>query len=273
MTPIRKNNLSFFNALRFSFLDAIAGCRNWQKWFALARVDLKKRYSRTTIGSFWASASFFLTIVILGSFYAFVFHRDPPVYIPHFSSGLLCWLFIQAMVTEGGNTFIKYESFVKEFNLPLSTYVLACVWKNFQLMSFQFLVLAALDIFWLQKFSWATLSVIPAAAIFLLNGFFVSLLFATIVTRFRDIAQLLGNIMRVAFFVTPILWMPDFRPGLKEFVIFNPAYHFIELIRVPVYGMVAPLLNWAVALGMTFLLGLISFIVFGKYYMRIRYWI
>ena len=71
----------------------------------------------------------------------------------------------------------------------------------------------------------------------MLNGIWVALLLGLINVRYRDLGQLIPNAMRLAFFVTPILWYPDSVTGIRTiFVDFNPFYYFIELLRAPLLG-------------------------------------
>ncbi len=60
--------------------------------------------------------------------------------------------------------------------------------------------------------------------------------------------------MRIAFLATPILWMPGTmgRGGVMgAFLVFNPFYHFIELVRAPLLGNPIAPLSWIVVLAIT----------------------
>ena len=59
--------------------------------------------------------------------------------------------------------------------------------------------------------------------------------------RYADFAELLRTIMRLGFFVTPIIWVPGAAGGkagiIGPFIYANPFYYLIEIIRAPlVYG-------------------------------------
>ena len=41
-----------------------------------------------------------------------------------------------------------------------------------------------------------------------LNGIWLGMLLDAVAARFRDVPPIIASIVRVAFFVTPIIWMP-----------------------------------------------------------------
>ncbi len=67
--------------------------------------------------------------------------------------------------------------------------------------------------------------------------------------RFRDVSQVISNIIQIAFFLTPIIWQPSQGRVSQEFILLNPFYHMIELLRAPLLGHPPTLLNWVVSLG------------------------
>ena len=56
-------------------------------------------------------------------------------------------------------------------------------------------------------------------------------------------------------------------------VLYNPFYHFIELVRAPLLGQLPTATNYLVALGISFGLALVAIILFKRYRNRIPYWI
>jgi ABC-type polysaccharide/polyol phosphate export permease len=55
--------------------------------------------------------------------------------------------------------------------------------------------------------------------------------------RYRDMIQLITTWLMVWFFITPVMWKPDFLSPKFHFIIdFNPLAQFLELLRNPLLG-------------------------------------
>ena len=86
--------------------------------------------------------------------------------------------------------------------------------------------------------------------------------------------QIVKSIVQVIFFMTPILWSPSILPAKYAFfILLNPFYCFVQLIRAPLMGQSIALSEWGIlafvtALGLTF-----ASYLFLKYRARIVYWI
>ena len=79
--------------------------------------------------------------------------------------------------------------------------------------------------------------------------------------------------MRISFFVTPILWMPEMLPNRAVFVDFNPFFHYLELVRAPLLGNVPQATSWFTVAGITVFGWLITLELFRRYRGRIAYWL
>ncbi|HQN10189.1 MAG TPA: ABC transporter permease, partial [Thermoanaerobaculia bacterium] len=77
---------------------------------------------------------------------------------------------------------------------------------------------------------------------------------------FRDLAQLLGPLLTVAFYLTPILYPEDLVPAsLAPALTFNPLRDLAGLFRAGLLGTAAPppgrLLAWSAGLAVLAFLG------------------
>ncbi len=53
----------------------------------------------------------------------------------------------------------------------------------------------------------------------------------------------------------------------------NPVYHLLEIVRLPLLGMVPRAANWAVALGLALAGWCAALLLFGRFKRRIAYWL
>jgi lipopolysaccharide transport system permease protein len=104
----------------------------------------------------------------------------------------------------------------------------------------------------------------------------VSLMLGTIGARFRDIPPIVGSIVQIAFYLTPVMWNPVMltHRGLSTiFVQWNPFYALLEILRGPLLGQPLEPGVWAVALGYSALLLGLAGLVFMRARPRIAYWV
>ena len=103
---------------------------------------------------------------------------------------------------------IGAENIIKQTNLPLSVHVYRVVWSNLLVFFHNaaiFVIVAVLFSIWP---GWMGLFALAGLALLCLNGIWVGLFLGIISARFRDMPPIVASILRIAFFVTPIIWLP-----------------------------------------------------------------
>jgi ABC-type polysaccharide/polyol phosphate export permease len=269
-TKLRTNGSDVLDALR-----EVRDGWNWRElWTTLGWRDVQTRHRRSRVGPFWNTLSLAFVAACIGSLYGGIMARPMSEYIPYLVAGYMIWVFLQALVIEGKDAFVSNAAAIREIPVPKTVYVYKLLWKNLIILGFNFLVyIAVLALFRLSPFPNIVL-VLPALGIVLLNGIWAALLLGLINVRYRDLGQLIPNAMRLAFFVTPILWYPDSVSGIRTiFVYFNPFYYFIELLRAPLLGQVPSLLIWAVTLAITAIGWCVAVPVYAHWRRRIAFWV
>jgi ABC-2 type transport system permease protein/lipopolysaccharide transport system permease protein len=114
---------------------------------------------------------------------------------------------------------------------------------------------------------------LPALVIMLFNGLWVCLLLGLLSARFRDIPMIVGSIVQVMFFITPVLWKPDMLPGRALLLDANPFYHFVEIMRGPMLGQVPSGENWFACILVTVLGWMVTLLFYTAYRWRLAYWV
>ncbi len=115
---------------------------------------------------------------------------------------------------------------------------------------------------------------IPGLLLVLASVFMAAITLALLCTRFRDMPQIVGNLLQLAFFVIPIMWhVEQLGPNGVYVDTFNPFASFIGVVSEPLLGHVpAPqtYMSAFIALGV---LILIAWPCFAKFRARIVYWL
>jgi ABC-type polysaccharide/polyol phosphate export permease len=254
--------------------DVARGLAAVPMWSRLGWRDARLRYRRTVIGPFWTTLSLGVFIVMLGIIWSQLWNQDPKAYIPFVSSGMITWAMLSMIATEGTSVFVAAQTLIKE--LPVSYTMLACalVWRNLIVFGHNFIIYAAVCLYAGVQMSWSMLLIVPGLALLCLNGIWVSLVLGLACVRFRDIQQLVGTILQVALFVTPIFWSPNQLSGrVGEFEQYNILYHYVALIRDPLLGHSPTLRSWVMVVIATLLGWGVTIFVYGRFKRRIPYWL
>jgi ABC-2 type transport system permease protein/lipopolysaccharide transport system permease protein len=253
--------------------DIVNGARLWYAWGILGAHDIRQRYRRSKIGPFWITISMGLMIGALGGLYTGLFRTNVASYLPHVAVGIVVWNFIAALVNEGSRAFIDGQASIKQERLPLSIHVYRMVWRNLIVFAHNLVIIVVVNFAFSVRPGWGVVLVIPALALLCLNGMWVGLLFGLLSARFRDVPQIVANVLQLAFFLTPIIWQPDLLPERAPIMTFNPFFHAIEIVRAPLLGERLPLESWLAMILLTFLGAAAALALYARYRRRIAYWV
>lgn len=260
--------------LRIALIDAFAGFQAVNIWARLGWRDTKRRYRRTVFGPFWTTLSLAIFVVTLGLIWANLWGHDAKTYLPFLTSGMVCWSLFSATCTEGCNGFIVQEPLIKQLRISYTLISCAIVWRNVIVFFHNIIILVLVGIYCGTPISWATLLVIPGLLLLCVNLVWIAELLAAICARYRDILQLVTNLLQISLFLTPIFWTPDQLKGrLAVLVEFNPIYHLIAIVREPLLGKTPAIEHWGVALVITVLGWTTVALVMHKFRHRIVYWL
>ena len=256
-----------------ALLDLVKGARSFHLWGLLGWQDVRRRYRRSIIGPFWLTISMGILVAVLGTLYGALLKVEIADYVPFLALGFIFWTLISGLITDGCSAFTVAESIIKQVDLPLSVHVYRVVWRNLLIFCHNAAIFVVVAIIFSIWPGWTGLLALPGLVRLCLNGVWVGLLFGLVSARFRDVPPIMDSIVRIAFFVTPIIWMPELLPRRAVLLDFNPFFHFLELVRTPLLGQAPELVSWLAVLGITLGGWLVTFVLFCHYRWRVAYWI
>ena len=245
----------------------LAGTLGWQ--------DVKQRYRRSTLGPFWLTISMGVLIGALGLVFGTIFKSRLAEFLPFLAIGIILWTYIATVINEGCTAFISSDSVIKQLPLPLFLHVLRVVWRNLVILGHNVVIIPLLFLLFLHAPGWVALLAIPGLIVTTLTLTAVALFVGVLCTRYRDLTQIIASVLQIAFYVTPIIWMPSMMSGRAEFVFLevNPFFHLIEVVRAPLLGQMPSVTNWVVSICMAVVSWLLTLWMYGKYKNRISYWL
>jgi ABC-type polysaccharide/polyol phosphate export permease len=259
---------------RVACIDVVAGIRASDIWGRLGWRETKRRYRRTAFGPFWTTVSLALFVATLGLVWSNLWHKDAKTYLPYLTSGMLCWVLFVAICTEGCSSFIAYERLIKQLRISYTLLACAVVWRNTIVFFHNVIIFVLVAIYAGISVTSSTFLVIPGFVLLCLNATWIVIILGAACARYRDLQQLVANLLQISLFLTPIFWSPDQLTGrAKILALFNPLYHLIAIVRQPLLGIAPEPLNWAVAGLITIVGWSAALLVLTRLRHRIVYWL
>lgn len=255
--------------------DLLQGLAKWHISSRLAWLEIRRRYRRTIIGPFWNAVNLGILVAALGSIGVGLWKQNIATYVPFLTAGLIVWIFISTMITESCLLFVNSQNLFRQMRLDYSVLAYSLVWRNFIAFLHNLVIYALAVLLFAPNLLQPTiLLIIPGLLIVLVNGVWVALFLGILCLRFRDLQQLVTNLVQIAIFVTPIFWPPELLAGTQRviFVGFNPLYHLIEVVRAPMLGRVPDGSTYLAALVVTVIGWSVTYWLFRRFRKRIAYW-
>ena len=230
-------------------------CRRHEIWIYSAWFQFLIRYRRTLLGPIWLLVGPTLFIVTLGFLFSEIGQQPIQDFVPHLTIGLVVWTLISESVTGSTNVFQANRARVLQTGLDLNDIVMVRVVTVVLLFLHQAVLIVAVMVFFGVPVTLYSLVSLVGLTILIINGIWLTHLFGALGARYRDLAEVVNAVMRIAFLATPIIWMPADHEGrgtvMTAFLAFNPFHHYLELIRAPLLGQPIAMVSWIVVLVIT----------------------
>ncbi|MDP1809422.1 MAG: ABC transporter permease [Actinomycetota bacterium] len=246
-----------------------------------AKKELKVKYKNSVLGFFWSLLNPILMMIVFTVLFTVSPLRVAAKGIDNFPifflAGLLPWNFFNATVVGSTTSIVGNGALIKKVYFPRELLPISIAVANLVNFALELLVLIVFVLgsglfltrfLGFYKFLPILLVLLPILFVFTLG---VSLMAASLNVYFRDIQHIIGIILMVLFYSTPIIY--KFNPGMfgKFGIIYmlNPMADIVLSFKSILYGNADNVLavpNWhymaysAAAASIMFLLGYIVFI-------------
>ena len=253
--------------------DFMAGLSLYYVWIYQSYHDITAKYKRTVLGSFWLAGGMLVTSMSMALLFGLLFGQPLQVILPYVMSGMLCFGLVAFVFNDGPEMFMMSGGIIKNHAYPFTFYAFHTVCKSF------FLFLHNMVVYWvvMALFGIVTIphwSIVFAVPVVLVFMFTVGSMAGMFASRYRDMRFMLPYVGQILSYVVPIFWRGEQLPQKAlEIIQLNPFYNLLQILRLPLLGQMAPILNWQLAVGYTALVCVLWFISFAAFRRRIPFWV
>ena len=209
-------------------------------WLYSAWVEVLLGYRSTILGPLWSVIGTAFFIFIIGAVFKTMMGARGDFYVVHLAVGYVLWQYMSKTLTQSTRFFQSNSSSILDGIASYTDVVLKESLKNFISLIHNCLVILIAFIYVGLYPSFLSVVLLITVPLVLAVVFFMSVALAILGARYSDLVEMIRAVMRLMFFITPILWVPgEGTKGLlfDAILYFNPFYYLIEVIRGPlVYG-------------------------------------
>lgn len=201
----------------------------------LAKNDIKTRFAGSYLGILWAFVNPIITLIV----YWFVFQvglRSNPIddfpFILWFATGLIPWFFFSEALGGGTGTLIEYSYLVKKVVFKISVLPIVKVTSSVFTHVFFAILLLALYIFYGYGIDLYSVQIIYYSFCMFVLVIAISYVTSAVVVFFRDLSQIIGVVLQVGMWATPIMWSYTMIPVRFQWIFkLNPMFYVVEGYR------------------------------------------
>ncbi len=256
-----------------AWADVAGGAKLWRLAVMLAWLDIKLKYRGSMLGPFWLTISTAVMVAAMGGLYSVLFHMDLHTYLPFLALSLVMWNCMGGLVGDACSTFTQSEGMIRSVRMPFFVHAIRVVIRTIiSLLHNLPVVLAVFVIFYAWPGAVALWSLF-GFALWTLDAFAACMLLGALCARFRDVPPIVGSVMQIAFFITPIVWRPEQLGAKGWWLPYNPFDALLEVVRSPMLGHTASLQVWTLALAYSAAFCTLTWMMFARVRMRLSFWV
>ncbi len=240
--------------------------------------DLRQRYAGSMFGMLWNVFNPLAQILV----YTFVFSQVMAARLPELNSnyafaiylcaGLLPWISFSETILRGSSSLLENSTYLKKLPIPEQIFVAQTTVSSTLSLGISMVLLFIINFLIGGQFGYGWLSLPLVLLLFQGLAFGIALTMSCLIVFFRDIGQLLGIIMQIWMWMTPIVYVKEILPtSFQKLMVFNPIYPYIEALHdVIVFGKLPEAEIWLYMVMITFVFLIIGTLTINKLRKEIR---
>lgn len=199
----------------------------------LTLSGLKAQHKNSFLGYFWWLLDPFLNVMIYYIIVVVIFHRaDSSDFGPYLVVGMITWRWLHTTIAFASPSIFSHAGIINQVYLPYSIFPLGSSLTQLINFGFGMVVIIFFLLFFGITPNWNALWLPLIIIIQLSFQTALALAISYISVFVRDIDNLIGHLLRIWFFGSPIIWYERMIPeGAQWLVTINPMTHFLRCYR------------------------------------------
>jgi len=197
--------------------------------------DFKRQYLGTALGGFWGV----INPIVMTALYCLVFElglkakADSGVNFSYWlMAGIIPYFYFSEALGKGTSSFVEYGYLIKKMVFRFSFIPLFKIFSSFLIHLFFILLVLGLSLFFGQKFNISFFGLCYFSFCLIALVIPICYLTASIQVFLRDVAQIVGIILQLLFWGTPIFWSSNIIPEKYMFINHvNPLFYIVDGYR------------------------------------------
>lgn len=247
---------------------------NRHRLLRLANYELRSQNNGTMFGFFWNFLNPALQIFVYWFVFAIGLKSASPQgkypYIIWMIVGVIPWFYISNALMATGNSIFAYSGILKRMYMPLSIVPVKSVlsalighfWSMIVVIGIVYASGYDISAYWWQTFYFTFCSFV-----FLVS---YALFASSITVLFRDFQKIMTSVVRLLFYITPVVWVQDNLPEHLKFILkLNPFSYIIDGYRDSILYGKGLIFHWKQGLFF-WIVTLVFFVVACNIHMKFR---
>jgi homopolymeric O-antigen transport system permease protein len=178
---------------------------------SLVARELKARYRGSILGFFWSFINPLLLLLVYSFVFTFVMPGSNDVRVRPYAlfmfCGILPWTWFASSLNESAGVLISGGNLIKKVLFPAEVLPIVTVLSNMVHFLFGLVALAGFLIYYRRPLHASELAVFPLVVLVqLILTTACALILSALTVHFRDIRDILSNLLTFWFFATPIIY-------------------------------------------------------------------
>ena len=199
----------------------------------LSRAEREEEHLDTVFGQLWSVIS---PLLSAGIYYLFIFviqggHQGPELFL-HLVAGIFIFEFISTAATRGSVSVIRAGALINNTSFPRVLLPLTDVLTAFRVFVPSIFVFAAFQLFLQVQLQPAALQAIPALFLIIMFTSGLAMFAGAAQVYFRDTQALMPFVLRLAMFISPVLYFPEQAKALFDgrlLTALNPMFCMVQI--------------------------------------------
>lgn len=210
----------------------------WRLVRYLVGADLKRTHADTALGQAWWLLDPILQMLVYYFLFAVIFQRTTADFLLFLFAAILPWKWFSTTVNSAMNSVVGRQGLIRQVQFPkIVLPVAATVAETFS-FAIGLIALAILFVPYHDRLSIWVLTIPLIAAVQFVFGLAVAIILAAANAFYRDVANVMGHLIRLLFYVSPALYGLWEVPNemLRSLMMLNPFAVLLTAYRTVTWG-------------------------------------